>query len=479
MVSNLVTQSMYMSNKTNNMKHFKFFFIYTLICIFPMSSQILFSEYAEGTSYNKYLEIYNYSSNTVDLTQYAFPSCSNGCDSEGEWDYMNFFPEGALVNPGAVYVITHPNATSESNAAYNPELAIYSDHTFTYLSNGNDVFALINIETNEILDIIGDMSTEDITAWDVAGVTNATKDHTLVRKSTVMVGNAGYWSASAGTNVDDSEWIVFDNEIWDNLGFHNYDNNNNSDVFGCTDSLYIEYNPDANIDDGSCQTLIVEGCTDSSALNYNPEANINDGSCQYEEVYISGCYWCDLAANYFDFNYQSTISNMTIAISDVSNLISGDVLGVFYTNPDGFMTCGGAEIFDNNQLTIAAWGDDPSTAVIDGFQLGDAIIFLVFRDEIVYELEVTLSSSPPFANTYANSAFGQVLELDISNEFIEECILPLGTDDCESNMIEQKPQRELMFTIDALGRIVNNNFQGVCFRLYDDGKIEKKYLLNH
>ena len=46
-------------------------------------------------------------------------------------------------------------------------------------------------------------------------------------------------------------------------------------------------------------------------------------------------------------------------------------------------------------------------------------------------------------------------------------------------MIEQKPQRELMFTIDALGRIVNNNFQGVCFRLYDDGKIEKKYSLNH
>ena len=47
------------------------------------------------------------------------------------------------------------------------------------------------------------------TAWDVAGVTNATKDHTLVRKCEIFSGNTD-WMASAGTSEQDSEWIVLD-----------------------------------------------------------------------------------------------------------------------------------------------------------------------------------------------------------------------------------------------------------------------------
>ena len=31
------------------------------------------------------------------------------------------------------------------------------------------------------------------------------------------------WFASAGTSEEDSEWIVLDNEVWDNLGSHDAD----------------------------------------------------------------------------------------------------------------------------------------------------------------------------------------------------------------------------------------------------------------
>ena len=55
--------------------------------------------------------------------------------------------------------------------------------------------------------------------WDVAGVTNGTKDHTLVRKSTVISGNTN-WSASADTTADNSEWIVLDQNTWDYVGSH-------------------------------------------------------------------------------------------------------------------------------------------------------------------------------------------------------------------------------------------------------------------
>ena len=56
--------------------------------------------------------------------------------------------------------------------------------------------------------------------WDVAGVAAATKDHTLVRKSSVVSGNTD-WIASAGTSTEDSEWIVKEKDDWTDLGKHN------------------------------------------------------------------------------------------------------------------------------------------------------------------------------------------------------------------------------------------------------------------
>ena len=43
--------------------------------------------------------------------------------------------------------------------------------------------------------------------------------------------------------------------------------------------MCIRDSPNADWDDGSCQTLKLYGCTDSTALNYNPWANTDDGSC--------------------------------------------------------------------------------------------------------------------------------------------------------------------------------------------------------
>ena len=57
------------------------------------------------------------------------------------------------------------------------------------------------------------------------------------------------------------------------------------DVFGCTDPEANNYSPVANVDDGSC-TYDILGCTDFNALNYNPLANVDDGSCEYN---VFGC----------------------------------------------------------------------------------------------------------------------------------------------------------------------------------------------
>jgi hypothetical protein len=44
---------------------------------------------------------------------------------------------------------------------------------------------------------------------------------------------------------------------------------------GCTDPNFLEYDPSAGCDDGSCQTAIVFGCLDTLACNYDAAANFN------------------------------------------------------------------------------------------------------------------------------------------------------------------------------------------------------------
>jgi hypothetical protein len=58
------------------------------------------------------------------------------------------------------------------------------------------------------------------------------------------------------------------------------------EIYGCTDPTYQEYNPDANIDDGSCETLHIIGCMDENSINYNPDATLQEiiPTCDYNLI---------------------------------------------------------------------------------------------------------------------------------------------------------------------------------------------------
>ena len=47
---------------------------------------------------------------------------------------------------------------------------------------------------------------------------------------------------------------------------------------GCTDASAYNFNPEAELEDGTCQ---YSGCTDQLASNYDEGAAVNDGSCEY------------------------------------------------------------------------------------------------------------------------------------------------------------------------------------------------------
>ena len=61
----------------------------------------------------------------------------------------------------------------------------------------------------------------------------------------------------------------------------------NLELYGCTYDKAENFNPDATEEDGSCEFAEpVSGCTDKTASNYNSYAEKDDGSCEYV---IFGC----------------------------------------------------------------------------------------------------------------------------------------------------------------------------------------------
>ena len=79
-----------------------------------------------------------------------------------------------------------------------------------------------------------------------------------------------------------------------------------------------------------------------------------------------------------------------------------------------------------------------STFAKDGFSIGDSFIFLVERNDIVYETSTTLNNMSPFTNVYGDNNFGQVAEFDLSSEFVENCVLPSIGETVINSLVFQK-----------------------------------------
>jgi len=121
-------------------------------------------------------------------------------------------------------------------------------------------------------------------------------------------------------------------------------------VFGCTDSIALNYNPDANVDNGGC-IIPVYGCTDPTAFNYNASANVEDNSCLYSADCIDGpgnpywlndeCYaWVISVDDYCcDNNWDKTCQEMYNVCDEQQSIVGlPDVKPnqiIVYPNPVG------------------------------------------------------------------------------------------------------------------------------------------------
>tara|TARA_R100000805_G_C3622899_1_gene128318 strand:+ start:551 stop:3301 length:2751 start_codon:yes stop_codon:yes gene_type:complete len=116
-------------------------------------------------------------------------------------------------------------------------------------------------------------------------------------------------------------------------------------VPGCMNSSYLEYYNQgftADYDNGSCSTLAVWGCIDSTAFNYDPLANISNGGCV---PVITGCMQ-PLAFNYNpNANTSDTcipviygcMSSIAINYNPLANTDDGSCISVNYGCTDSTM----------------------------------------------------------------------------------------------------------------------------------------------
>lgn len=183
-----------------------FMIAFLIMALMPMQfasaatpTELFFSEYIEGSSNNKALEIYNGTGSAINLATdgYSVQMFFNGNAAAG----LTINLTGSVAD-GDVYVI--------ANSAANATILAQADQTNgSGWFNGDDAIVLRKGTT--VIDSIGQIGVDPGTEWG-----GSTADNTLRRMDTICTGD---------TNSSDAfdpsiEWEIFANDTFGGLGSH-------------------------------------------------------------------------------------------------------------------------------------------------------------------------------------------------------------------------------------------------------------------
>ena len=229
--------------------------------IIPESIEPFISEYSEGSSTNRYIEIYNNSDAELPLAGYAFALSLDGADAEGTWDIWRNFDISASIAAKSVFSLCHVDSDDRIKGQ--------CDMLVDSLPDGNDGFALVKgtVSNYAVLDRIGDWrSFAPSGGWDVCGYSAATTDRTLIKKP--LTDGSADWSASAGSSAENCAWLVLVEDDWTNLGVHSRTENPSFvSAFKLLNSTVIlqDYNPV----DQTIESEQFEGVIDAGGISFD------------------------------------------------------------------------------------------------------------------------------------------------------------------------------------------------------------------
>ncbi|MDL5376881.1 chitobiase/beta-hexosaminidase C-terminal domain-containing protein [Exiguobacterium mexicanum] len=165
------------------------------------ASDLFISEYVEGSSNNKAIELFNGTNAAIDLSAYRLELYANGAATPGTTLNLT-----GTLQPGGTYVIVNGSANDALKAKSNATSGVTN-------FNGDDTLVLKKGDT--VLDVFGQIGFDPGTKW---GTTVATVDQSLVRKDTVTTGDAN------GADAFDPavEWNSQPIDTFTNLGSHTF-----------------------------------------------------------------------------------------------------------------------------------------------------------------------------------------------------------------------------------------------------------------
>lgn len=207
----------------------------------PASADLIISEYIEGSSNNKAIELYNNADTELSLEGYTLGLYSNGSSSVG-----NSIDLTGTLAANTTYIISNPSA-----AAAILDIADTTS-TVTYY-NGDD--ALVLTKDGVVVDSFGQVGVDPGSFW--SDDTVQTQNKTLRRKNSITTGRTD----STATFNPSNEWEQFDIDTFDGLGSHAGDG-------GTAPAPDPEPEPLEPLVCGADKTLIsaVQGAGDASPL---------------------------------------------------------------------------------------------------------------------------------------------------------------------------------------------------------------------
>ncbi|MDD4310151.1 MAG: chitobiase/beta-hexosaminidase C-terminal domain-containing protein [Candidatus Cloacimonetes bacterium] len=332
-----------------------------MVAMFAQAADLFFSEYVEGASNNKAIEIFNGTGDPVDLSNYTVKLGSNG----GEWSTTNIITLSGVLDDGQVYII--------ANSAASPAILALADvqSTVTYY-NGDDALGLFNGTT--MIDIIGVYQSDPGTAWNVAGTEGATLNHTLIRKPSVIEGNLDF-IAGAGTNQDDSEWIVHPQDYITDLGMHTFEPG------GGEQAATPTFNPPSGVY-SSAVNVVIASTTAGATIRYTTNGTEpTETSTLYSgpvAVSTSTTLKAKAFATGMDPSYTATASYVfPVMISNIAALRAATADGATVYHLSGEVVLTFKQSFRNQKYIQDASGailiDDQPGMITTNYNVGDGI----------------------------------------------------------------------------------------------------------
>ena len=147
-----------------------------------------------------------------------------------------------------------------------------------------------------------------------------------------------------------------------------------------------------------------------------------DGSC---ETVVEGPWEVLITGS----NHTIAVGGTTpITIEDMP-LANGDWIGVFYTDTNGDLQCAGYSVWNGETTAIAAQGDDSTTEEVDGFQDGEAFVWMIWdaSEDVVYSANASYLAGMPSGAEFVINGITGLESLHTTPAVSEQIIeLPIG-----------------------------------------------------